>query len=226
MAELPADTGSLLTQKAGPLPMWGWGVVVLGAAYGYKLYKDHKGAAAVTTTPAAGYTSANLPSNIQPQYTAVDESYTNLVDSPITTVGRQYNSDMSTGVSGTALPPIVITPAPVPTPHPTPTPKPPTPVSTPVPRPVPVPVPTPKPPTPVVAPVVAPPAPQGKYVTVVKWNPAQRNAPSTLSGLALQAYGNAAAWPKIWNAPQNASLVARRGSPTKIHPGDKFFAPA
>lgn len=206
--EVPADTGNLLTQKAGPLPMWGWGVVILGAAYGVKLYRDHKNGGARTTTPTTdGYTSADLPSNIQPQYTVIDEGGSqSYVNSPVTTIGRQYN-DIDTDVDVTTAAPPAKAAAPPP--------KAAKPVAPPKPKPAPAPVHVP-----------SPQAPSGQWVTVVKWNPADRNAPSTLSGLALKAYGNASAWQKIWNAPQNADLVKRRGDPTKIQPGDKFFAPA
>lgn len=195
MPELPENTGSLLTQKAGPLPMWGWGVVILGGAYGVRLYQQHKsGKSDATASTASGYTSATLPSNIQPQYTQVNEGGSqSYVNSPITTIGRQT---VDTGAVGVQQGVVAVT------------------------------APAPPPPTPGPVPVAAPPPPPGKWLTVVKWNPKQRNAPSTLSGLALQAYGNAGAWQKIWNAPQNASLAARRGDPTKIQPGDRFFAPA
>jgi len=197
--EVPKETGSLLTQRAGPLPMWGWGVVILGAAYGFKLYKDRKagtGQARQSTTTSAGYQSSALPSNIQPFYTQVNEGGNqSYVNSPVTTIGRQVlTGDNSTGVSQVAQTQIT-------------TPPPPQTVTAPV-------------------PVVQAPQPQGQWLTVVKWNPNNRNAPSTLSGLALEAYGNASLWKKIWEAPQNASLRARRGDPTRIQPGDRFWAPA
>lgn len=224
MPEVPAETGSLLSQRAGPLPMWGWGVVILGGAYGYKLYRGRKGAAEREPTPTTGYSSADLPSNIQPQYTQINEGGSqSYVNSPISVIGRQQVEAGGTGVEqdtvygyapprdGSATPPPSAPPAKVPTPpKPAPAPNPPAP-----PKPAPQPVHVP-----------APPAPAGKWVTTVKWNPNDRNAPSTLTGLSLLAYGNAGAWQKIWNAPQNADLVRRRGSPSKIQPGDKFWAPA
>jgi nucleoid-associated protein YgaU len=206
MPELPAETGSLLTQRAGPLPMWGWGIVILGGAYGVKMWNDRKAgkAQAESASTSAGYNSASLPSNIQPYFTQVNEGGSqSYVNSPITAIGRQQveaggtvnqNQTVSyPGVNGSSV--TVTAPAPVTAP------------SGP-------------------APVPAPPAPKGQWLTTVKWNPADRNAPSTLSGLALKAYGNASAWQRIWNAPQNADLVRRRGSPSKIQPGDRFWAPA
>lgn len=207
MVDVPANTGSLLTQKAGPLPMWGWGVVILGGAYGWKLYTNRKGGAQrdEAAGPSAAYLSANLPSNIQPQFTTVlggaNQSY---VNSPVTTVGRQYIETGATGVvTSNTYPGTVVTPTPVTAPDP----------------------PRVTPPG-AVAPIPQPPAAPGQFLTVVKWNARDRNAPSTLTGLSLKAYGNASAWQKIWNAPQNADLVRRRGNPAKIQPGDRFFAPA
>jgi hypothetical protein len=213
MPELPAETGSLLSQKAGPLPMWAWGVVILGGAYGFRLYQSHKSGRNRVETPTNGYSSADLPSNIQPQYTIVEgggsQSY---VNSPVTTIGRNYGS-LTNGPFATGDMTTVTPPPPAPTPAPPP-PPPPAPVPPPPPPPPPAPVPVP-----------APPAPKGQWLTVVKWNPNDRNAPSTLSGLALKAYGNASLWQRIWNAPQNADLARRRGAPTRIQPGDRFWAP-
>lgn len=202
MPELPADTGSILTHKLGPLPTWGWGIVILGGAYGVKLYRDHKGAGSSTTpaTTAGGYTSASLPSNIQPQFTQVDEGGSqSYVNSPISMIGRQVVDAGGTGVTQSVTQTgntVTVQPPPVP------------------------------PPTPVTTPVVAPPAPAGQYVTITKWKPHQKKGtPSTIAGLAFNAYGNENAWHKIWTAPQNADLVARRGKPSNIQTGDKFFVP-
>lgn len=205
--ELPEDTGNIITNKLGPLPVWAWGIVILGGAYGLKLWNARKGAKG-STTPSAGYDSANLPSNVQPFYTQVNEGGSqSYVNSPVTTIGRQVVSDNGIGVQQQANAgavgngnTVTISGA--------------------------VPLPPPAAPTPPSAPVLGPPAPAGQWLTTVKWNPSQRNAPSTLSGLALQAYGNSGAWQRIWNAPQNADLVRRRGSPSKIQPGDRFWAPA
>ena len=201
--ELPADTGNIITNKLGPLPVWAWGIVILGGAYGAKLYKDHKsgGATAKTTaSTSAGYNSSSLPSNVQPFYTTIDEDNQSYVNSPISLIGRQQVDAGATGVSqnvsaNTSTNTTTIAPAPIP-------------------------------PTPVTAPVVAPPAPAGQYVTITKWKPHQKKGtPSTIAGLAYNAYGNENAWHKIWTAPQNASLVARRGKPSNIQTGDKFFVP-
>ena len=97
------------------------------------------------------------------------------------------------------------------------------PVST-LPAPVPViPKPTtPRPTTPVPKP---PSAPAGKYVTVAKWT--KKNAPwnSTVWGITSKLLGPKAQWQAVWNAPQNASLKAKRKDPTKIQPGDKVWVP-
>lgn len=48
----------------------------------------------------------------------------------------------------------------------------------------------------------------------------------TLSKLALVYLGDKAKWSVIWKDPHNATLVAVRGVPEKIRPGDKLFIPA
>jgi hypothetical protein len=91
------------------------------------------------------------------------------------------------------------------------------------------PTPTPPAPTPAPSPAPAPPAPQapnGVWGTIVKWAERQpKGTPSTLWGLAEQQYGNGKLWTAIWNAPQNATLRAKRGTPEKIQPGDRFWVP-
>lgn len=60
-----APSSDFLTQKAGILPVWGWGAIGLGAAYGYSRYKANQAAAqgngTTATTNAAGESTAAAP---------------------------------------------------------------------------------------------------------------------------------------------------------------------
>lgn len=59
-----APSSDFLTQKAGILPIWGWGAVGLGVAYGYSRYKANKagqGNATTDTTSAAGESTSSAP---------------------------------------------------------------------------------------------------------------------------------------------------------------------
>lgn len=60
-----APSKDFLTQKAGILPIWGWGAVGLGAAYAYSRYKANQSAAqgngTTGTTNAAGESTAANP---------------------------------------------------------------------------------------------------------------------------------------------------------------------
>lgn len=60
-----APSSDFLTQKAGILPVWGWGAIGLGAAYGYSRYKANQAAAqgngTTGTTNAAGESTAAAP---------------------------------------------------------------------------------------------------------------------------------------------------------------------
>lgn len=49
----PTPSKSLLTKKAGPLPVWGWALAGLGLAYAYSRHKATQAAATSSTTAAA-----------------------------------------------------------------------------------------------------------------------------------------------------------------------------
>lgn len=112
------------------------------------------------------------------------------------------NITVPSAPAGGGRPPITTLPAP----NPTPTPKPPT---------SPKPLPVPKPPA----------APRGKWVNVTKWT--KKNPPwnSTIWGITNKLLGPKVSWQTVWNAPQNASLRAKRGEPEKIRPGDRVWVP-
>lgn len=59
-----APSSEFLTQKAGVLPVWGWGALGLGAAYAYSRYQANKagqGTATTATTDAAGQSTSSAP---------------------------------------------------------------------------------------------------------------------------------------------------------------------
>lgn len=136
-----------------------------------------------------------LPGNVAPTYAFVDADTTNIT--------------VPAAPAGGGRPPIVTLPFPTTPATPRPTPKP-------TPSPLPAPA----------KPVVKPPAaPTGKYVTVAKWT--SKNTPwnSTLWGITNKLLGPKAQWQAVWQAPQNASVRAKRKDPTKIQPGDKIWVP-
>lgn len=190
---------TFLGEKYGPMPVWGWMGIGLGAALAYSSWKHNKAASAVpqSTTPNAVGGQA-LPSNIVPQYTFVDESTTNIHIPPLG--GR---------------PPDQPAPTPAPPPPPPPAPTPTIDLGAWLAGLLPHSVPHPAPPPP-------PPAPAGHWDTVTKW-PSPKG---TLWGLATANYGNGTQWGRIWNAPQNTDLRNRRGVPEHIQPGDNFWIPA
>lgn len=49
----PTPSKSLLTSKAGPLPVWGWALAALGLAYAYSRRKANQAAQTSSTTAAA-----------------------------------------------------------------------------------------------------------------------------------------------------------------------------
>jgi hypothetical protein len=81
------------------------------------------------------------------------------------------------------------------------------------------------PPTHVPAPTPAPAGTPGQWVTVTRWTASNTPWSSTISGIASH-FGLGGNWTSVWNAPQNASLKARRKDPKLIQPGDRVFVPA
>ena len=70
-----APSKSFLTQKMGPLPTWAWMGLGLGGALVISVARKNKAGAPVGTTSTLDGT--NLPGNVVPQYTFVDESSVN-----------------------------------------------------------------------------------------------------------------------------------------------------
>jgi hypothetical protein len=88
-----APSSDFLTQKAGILPIWGWGAVGLGAAYAYSRYKANKagqGNGTTDTTNSAGESTSSAPEFII------------------------ENNEPAGGWGSVSVPVIITTPAPVP----------------------------------------------------------------------------------------------------------------
>jgi len=91
-----APSKDFLTQKAGILPVWGWGAIGLGAAYAYSRYKANQAAAqgngTTSTTNAAGESTASAPQFIienqepnNPSSISVPVTVNNPAPVPVTT---------------------------------------------------------------------------------------------------------------------------------------------
>lgn len=147
---------NFLVSKAGPLPVWGWGAVGLGAAYGWSRYKANKAAKNNPPTPqqpgaGTGTYGAGEPVTGQPTY---------LIENNIPGFGLIPSAPQppSTPVTvpSTPAPPAVTPPSttpqppvaapPPPPPGPPPPPPPPRPPAWGPPQPAPPPRPSPPPP--------------------------------------------------------------------------------
>jgi nucleoid-associated protein YgaU len=60
------DVGSVVTKKIGPLPGWGWLLIVVGGAWGYKLYRGRSGIGASAPSPASLSTDPSATPNFAP----------------------------------------------------------------------------------------------------------------------------------------------------------------
>lgn len=208
MADTPPPAGGaasgFFTRRVGPLPMWAWMGLAVGAGLGVIGWQNARGG-----KPAAddgqGVTQ-EYPTTLDPtwvfQHYDQDQTFTNVT---------VPNAPPGGGRTG---PPIGTNP-PVFKPRPVPVTPPAAPIGTnpPVFQPKPV-------------PAAPPPPPAGTWITAVPWAKGQpKGTPSTLWGMAERAYGNGNLWSTIWSAPQNAAVRSKRGAPEKIQPGDRFWAP-
>lgn len=122
----PTPSKSLLTKKAGPLPVWGWALASLGLAYAYSRYKTNKAAqssaASTPTTGAAGEPGTGAPyyvieNNLPPASAPI----VNVNPPPVTT---PPNSGPTPPITHRGHPPVwghpIKQPAPGPAPTPTP----------------------------------------------------------------------------------------------------------
>lgn len=100
--------GNTLTKKAGPAPVWVWGVVGVLALVWYWRRKSSSTSSTAAATGSAG-TTGTLPYEVT----------TNAGGMPFTTSG-----DTFVNVTNNIPSPVVITPAPKPPPKPKPKPKP------------------------------------------------------------------------------------------------------
>lgn len=175
-------SGSFLTRKYGPLPVWAYMLLAVAGAVVYSMYQKNKAAS------STGTTATNTPDQTPPQ-----------VFQTTLTTGPETININDTDETPPRMPPIA---------------------GRPIPQPAPVPPHAPPPASPGPTP-----APGGEWVTVGKWHSGNPPWNSTLWGIAQNKLGNGQNWPRIWNAPQNASLKSRRKDPKLIQPGDKIFVP-
>lgn len=66
--QAPAGGGSLLTRKLGPLPTWGWLVIVTAAGIGFYLYQKHKQASAAQNSNSGGGPSPTVGEAFVPEF--------------------------------------------------------------------------------------------------------------------------------------------------------------
>jgi hypothetical protein len=97
--------GSFLTRKVGPLPMWGWGAIVLLLAVFYAMYSKKKSAAASASTSNSSTVDSpgGVDSSLVPQF--VNQVYTQGTPpaAPNVTVNNTVPPPSSPG--GTSTPP-------------------------------------------------------------------------------------------------------------------------
>lgn len=74
--------GSVFTRKVGPLPMWGWGAIVLLLAVFYAMYSKKKSAAAAASTSNSSTVDSpgGVDSSLVPQF--VNQVYTQSTPPP------------------------------------------------------------------------------------------------------------------------------------------------
>lgn len=191
-----------LTEKAGPLPVWGWAGIGFVLVVGYVIWKKKQAMnaqAAAATNQAGSSNLNNVPiSNLtvaaQPMPYQAGDTFVNV------TGGGASSTATATGTGGTGGTATVTPPA-------TPAPK--TPVTTPKPPAKTLPAPSPPPPPATTT--------QQNKVTVCPY-PAWCGS---LWGIAQHYYGNGALWPVIYGA--NKGLIG--DNPNLIHPGQVFVIP-
>ena len=222
-----APSESFLTSKAGPLPVWGWGVIGLSAAYGYSRYKANKNAAATgqtgTTGTAGQFTyGAGQPVSGQPTY-LIENNIPGSGDVPSTPVVTPPTPTppVVTPPSTNPQPPVATPPPPVSAPPPEPPPPPPPP-SAPPPKPPPVatggpPPPRPSPPPP------RPPVPTHNAITY-------RVRPGDTMSKIASMYHVPGGWQALYaynTNPQYNSAYAtfKRQGPNLLYSGQTIHVP-
>lgn len=209
-----APSESFLTSKAGPLPVWGWGAIGLGAAYGYSRYKANKAAKnapADNGTGSGQFTyGAGEPVSGQPTY---------LIENNIPGFGQTPSAPSTPIVSpGTPIP-VVTPPNSGPTP-PVAAPPPPSNPAPPPPRPAPS-APPPPPPRP------APPTPRVPQIT---GSTTHRVLPGDSYSKIASEYHLPGGWQQLYaynTNPQYNSAYAtfRRQGPNLLYSNQTIHVP-
>lgn len=211
-----APSESFLTSKAGPLPVWGWGAIGLGAAYGYSRYKANKAAKQnpeqAGQTGTAGFTyGAGQPVSGQPTYLIENNipGFGSVASTPVTTAPAP-GPPVVTPPGTTTTPPVNNVPSPAPVP-----------VQAPPPAPAPASAPPTAPPPPRPAP--RPPVPTHNAITY-------RVRPGdTLSKIA-SAYHIRGGWQALYayntNPQYNAAWATfKRQGPNLLYSGQTIHVP-
>lgn len=233
-----------VTQKIGPLPMWGYGAIIVGGAYAYRYWKG-KNTVALDDFSALGVGAGNLEDHIEdtgldnggtasgenggvvavPDATpASNEQWVSLaLDYLISAYGFDRDEVISTLYAYVQGKTLTIAQWGIVTLAKAKYGSPPGGIYTP-------PVtgggtttpPAKTPPSTTPPTTTAPkPAPSGRYVSVTPWP----TPLSTLWGIANAYLGNGNRWGEIWNHSNNAQLKALRREPKYIRTGDRFYVP-
>jgi nucleoid-associated protein YgaU len=220
---MPATpSSSFLTSKAGPLPVYAWAGLGLGAAYLYSRHKASQAAATAATTSSVN--AAGEPVGGQPTYLIENNIPSFPYSGPSAPVPVQTPVTPVVGPPSTKPSPPTTTPLPVDKP---PTNKPPAPPVSPGPvshPSAPPPVTAPKPPTP--TPVQIPGAPHVTGETTYR-----AQAGDTLSSIAAK-YKIPGGWQALWaynlnpanNSAQQIATLKQRG-PNLIYSGETIRVP-
>ena len=85
MADDDTGGGPFYTKKVGPMPVWAWMAIAVGALLAVSTWQKNK--AASTAEEAAAVSTATVPDDLRPMYTFVDAD-TTLVSQNTTVAGR------------------------------------------------------------------------------------------------------------------------------------------
>lgn len=69
-------------KKAGPLPLWGWGALLLGGALVYALVKQRQASSSSDTSSNTGDPTSEVPSDQVPDFISQVYSTTNITNQP------------------------------------------------------------------------------------------------------------------------------------------------
>lgn len=101
MADVATSEGNLLTRKAGPMPVWVWGLIGLAVAWAFAKYRDLKSAAAAAQQqPAPGAAASSESQQVAPQF---------IIEENLPTVPVSISGIPSAPVTQPTTPPLPVT---------------------------------------------------------------------------------------------------------------------